>query len=209
LLGEDQQMLAMRRRTVSGVEAVKKFPFYDLLGSKIYPSYLRCSLRDLDTGRLQVRSFTLPVQPAEGEALRLSSIVLTDPAQSKPLALYGSNDSENRMASNPFKFEQVTINPGFHQAFAQSPSMDVFFRVEGGAPGQREVFISVVKDRARAEAPMDAFSDEQRDEAGLYFCRLKLDQLQPGEYTLWVKAVDKANGTSTMAAKSFRVGFQG
>lgn len=223
-LDENKELLDLTSSVLTELPADKSVSYYDVMLTERWPHYLRVSIRNMDTGDLSFHQMDLPPKKGfkAGET-RLSDVLMGAPDTPQPLALNhirylnhwagGELDTsvvEARHREDPLRMDDKYFKPVLSPYRGQSETLWFMFHLE--RPGEIKYQIQFLIKSGSGVHNMPARIVREWKESARsihYQGELKTEGLLPGDYMLWIRAVDPATQTALFTSTAFTIGSDG
>ena len=154
LFNEKRHLLAMRHQVITKFSDPLEMPFYDVLNSKNLPYYIRCSIRDLDSGLINMEEFKVNGLVKNSSQTHLSSIVLSDKFTAD---YYPLDESLQTRLNHPLEISGKRIKPNISGHFKPDGQMVFYVQLQNCASAylDYDFYASITKNEKVIHTPVD------------------------------------------------------
>ena len=210
----DAQGLALDLITskVTSLPERKNFSFSDVLITERAPAVIRCYLRDLNTGHYNLQPLAVPERRREASHPLIPQLVFGTAKNHDVLPLnhlrQQSKGAQARVAVDPLVVNNALFRTGFSAGFVQPKKVAVLFQVEN-LPQTMQDNLKVdfiLKSSAGTRAVSGRIvSMMPHENAVAVMAEVQTEQLERGDYSLWVRVTKPGMTGEVIRGGRFRV----
>lgn len=232
-LDENRRLLDITSQVLTEFPENKEVPFYDVLLTDKPPAYLRLAVRNMDTNELTFIEKKVKAEevPKDGE-VRISDVFISGPTINQPLAInhirYMNLDRledlllpkdqrkkrsvmeedptlvNARRDNDPFKMQDLFFKPAPSPAQLEPGPLWFMFHLENATENNYVVQFFVRSNDKTFNPPGRIVKTWDADETSIHYQgELLVNNLPPGQYELWVRALHPRTKESHIAKADF------
>ena len=201
LLNDKRHLMALRHQVITKFSDEKEMPFYDVLLSQKLPRYVRCSIRNLDTGLVNVEEFNVNSLVKNADKPHLSSIVLTD--DNSP-DYYPLDMALETQTNHPLEISGKRVKPNIDDHFKANSKMYFYVQLQNRTADyiEHDFYASITMGEKVMSVPVELlYAGDVNSTNSRYMGIINTDQMNKGNYNLWLTFVDKANGNFSTGSR--------
>lgn len=200
----------------------KNFDFYDILITDTAPAYIKCYVRNMDTGEFALLKYGVDKKQTEVRATRISDIMFgLGPDRTEPLPLnhtrevslekgqYFDNEAlDNRVVGDPMLVNNKLFKTTHVSEFQDPKSISLMFHVENLPAGDHELSANflVWSEKTGAIPVTGKITNREVTEGRIrYVAEVDTFDLPKGEYQMLVRVTKKGMTGELRRAQRFAV----
>ena len=198
----------------------KTFDFYDVLLTDEPPAYIKCYLRDMDTGDFSLMKYGVAKKETEVRSTRISDIMFgADNREPLPLnhtrqvivekgEVVDMEALDSRVVGDPMLVNNKLFKTGIVPEYKDPEEISLMFHVENLPEGKHDLTANfIIYSEKDGAFPVEGkiTNIQETGNAIRYVATVNASELKPGEYQLLVRVTKRGMAGELRKAQAFAV----